>query len=70
MIKRTSSDNTHPQIGLILLFFAAYIVSASVFQLRSKTPPWVDGSPIEYFTGGGALDVKSDKPAYGRSTSN
>ncbi len=49
---RNASDNTHRRIGLILLFFASYIVSATVFQLRSETPPWVDSSPIEYFTGG------------------
>ncbi len=67
---RNASDNTHRRIGLILLFFASYIVSATVFQLRSETPPWVDSSPIEYFAGGAALDVEFDKPAYGGDTSN
>ena len=49
---RIASHNTHPRTDLLLLYFAAYIVSAAFFQLRSATPPWIDGSPIEYFTGG------------------
>ena len=45
------TDNEYPRTGLLLLYFAAFICSAVFFQLRSDTPPWVDGSPIEYFTG-------------------
>lgn len=42
----------HSRTGLLLLYFASYIASSAFFQLRSEVPPWVDGAPIEYFTGG------------------
>jgi hypothetical protein len=45
-----SSDNTHPRTELLLLYFAAFVFSAVYFQTGSDTPPWKDGSPVEYFT--------------------
>lgn len=42
----------HPPLGLLLLYFATYTACSVFFQLRSEVPPWIDGSPIEYFTGG------------------
>ena len=49
--------------------FASYIVSATVFQLRSETPPWVVAYPLS-ISRKAALDVESDKPAYSGDTSN
>lgn len=49
-----SPDNTDKQqVNLVWLlgFIACYVLSAAIFQAISPRPPWVDGSPIEYFTG-------------------
>lgn len=37
---------------LLALFLGCYIAAATFFQTRSSSlSPWVDGAPIEYFTG-------------------
>ena len=32
------------------LYFIFFIFSATIFQIKSTIPPWIDRSPIEYFT--------------------
>ena len=35
----------------VLLYLACYVVTGLIAQLLSETPPWVDNSSLEYFTG-------------------
>jgi hypothetical protein len=52
LIGSLTSHPIHPRLSLLLLFLACYALCAGFFQARSETPPWEDGSPIEYFTSG------------------
>lgn len=39
------------RIALIFAFVTCFVGATLVMQARSSRPPWLDGSPIEYFTG-------------------
>jgi len=49
-IRRTDYPQQNPNLGWLYVYVLVFILCAVFFQLRSSKPPWVDGSPVEYFT--------------------